>query len=281
MSEIQDFYFLGFYSKVVSEYSKDRSPDAQFMVLRSRLALGQIELVKKEVSDVNASPVYPGINLLANVIQKEKKDREEFITNSVDPQLKIANQYYSACLAVAYLLAEKPGNALETIGDSNFFEAGTIKIQCFLAFNRVDLAENVLANIGNVIQKNIAAALIALHKDQDSIRNALNNLLDIQERYQDSLKMGISPLLGSLIASSHFAVGENESGTAVIMQLQENFFSDPNVSINQYATQFPAADLKTIKLGVDLLVTQKNEYADKINDMIKEFDEAAAEISSA
>ena len=278
---IQEYYFGGYYSKILSEYSGDKSNDGQFIQLRSRLALGQIDFVLQQTKDTSASVVYSGLNLLANVTKLDADKREEYIANTLDQQLNTTNQYYNACLAVSYLLANKPESALETIADSRFFEAPLIKVQCYLAFDRLDLAEGCINETENESLRYILRAVIAIRKDpasipkddKNTVQNALPALLDLQER------LGMSALLSALIASCHFVLGETETAQSVISSSQQYFINDPTYAINQAVANFPKSDLKSIKNDINMITTTKTEYSQKINELMNEFDVAAEEIN--
>ena len=274
---MQDYYFAGNYARLLKDFADDKSNDGQFMILRSEIMVGHVDFVIKQTSNTSASPVYPGINLLANVI-KAGDNKKDYISEHVDQQLKITNQYYSACLAVAYLLADQKEEAIETIALSQFFEAPLIKVQCYLAFNRLDLAEACISEAKNDTLKHILIAVVAIHKDpqtmkngdQITILNATNFLLDKADIH------GMTPLLSSLISSLYFISGESDDAIKTI----NDTTSDPTTDINKAVYEFPTSDLSKVQSEIDRITSTPSAYADKIKELNEEFEKEAKEIQS-
>ena len=272
-----DYYFAGNYARLLKEFADNKSNDGQFMILRSELMVGHVDFVIKQTANADASPVYPGINLLANVI-KSGDNKKDYISEHVDDQLKITNQYYSACLAVAYLLADQKEDAIETIARSQFFEAPLIKAQCYLAFNRLDLVEECVSEAKNDTLKHILIALVAIHKDpqqmkngdQITLLNATNFLLDKADIH------GMTPLLSSLISSLYFISGEADSAIKTI----NDTTPDPTTDINKAVYEFPTSELNKIQSEIDRITSTPSAYANKIKELNDEFDTAAQEIKS-
>ena len=184
------------------------------------------------------------------------------------------SSHYSICVGLGYMIAEEYNDALECLHGVIHQDAAALRVQCLLSLERVDLAEEEIESITSNSLKAICNGIIGLKKDQNSTKTALYSLLDLSERYQ------LSPLLGSLIASCHFAIGEWEQGQSTILIASEKYPNDDSIMINSVLSGLRVADFAKMKSDIALINSNNSIYAQNIQKLLEDFDETAERITS-
>lgn len=273
MEEIQELFYLGFFSKLINDTNlKTNNEEIEFILYRSRLTLGQIDFVLNSVKN-GTTPIQKGIFLLSNCLKISDITKiPEYLSTNIDKSLKTLSSHYSICISLCYMIAEQYGEALEYLFGVTHQESSSLKISCYLFIDRIDLAEEELNNISNPILKSISNALIGLKKDQNSIKTALFSLLDLSERFD------YSPLLANLISLCHFSIGEYEQGNNILLSINEKFSNDQCLMINSIVIGIKNSDLIKIKTDISFLINSNNKYSNNLKVLLEDFNETSKRI---
>jgi hypothetical protein len=278
--DIQDLFYVGLYSRVTQEVGSIPKDDEEleFLVLRSRLALNQIDFVLNATRQ-QANAAQKGCSLLAQALKTPSPDDVERILGGRDEMLVRTSPIYAIALSLINLRAERYSDALEILNGIVHPEAAALRIQAFLAINRVDLAESELENVTDHVLAKISRGYVSLYQDPEAIRRALSDFEDLNDTYKSS---GISSLLGNAIAVCHFALGEWETGGGVVKVITDSFPTDQTAAINLgVARCHTSKTLDELKNQIDLIRSfQQNTYNLKIDEMLHEFDEVAARLNA-
>ena len=273
--EIKELYYLGFYTKVVNEAASAKKADeeVEFVVLRSRLALNQIDFVLNSTKPL-ANPVQKGVNLLARAIKAGSPDKVDALLGEVDQALVRTSPLYAVCIGIINLRIDRISEALEVLNCVEHSEAAAVRIQALLAINRADLAEAEVANISEPIQAKVCKAFVGVCKDKES---AHESLLEFQDLAESFARYGESPLLANAIAVCHFVLGEWESGCSAIEAAAEKFPSDESTAINRAVALAHTTEYEKLKEQIAVIQSfERNRYKTKLDEMLREFDERAA-----
>ena len=116
--ELKELYYLGFYTKVVNEAASAKKGDeeVEFVVLRSRLALNQIDFVLNSTKPL-ANPVQKGVNLLARAIKAGSPEKVDALLGEVDQALVRTSPLYAVCIGIINLRIDRISEALEVLKD--------------------------------------------------------------------------------------------------------------------------------------------------------------------
>lgn len=273
IEELKETYYLGSYTKVVNDstsYKKD-DEEVEFIVLRSRLALNQIDFVLN-ATRAQTNNVQKGINLLANALKLSSQEEIQNLLGNIDQSLLQISDYYAICVAIIHLRINNYLDALSILDGVQHDEAVALRIQVLLSINRNDLAEAEISNIKDPNLSKICMAQIGIVKGGDAARDSLYSLQDIADR-------GIStPLLQNMLASCFFAVGEWENAASTMIVGSEKFPNDEATQINQAVALSHGTDFEKLQTQLSLIKSLKNSYANTLNDMLKDFDETAARL---
>lgn len=273
IEELKETYYLGSYTKVVNDstsYKKD-DEEVEFIVLRSRLALNQIDFVLN-ATRAQTNNVQKGINLLANALKLSSQEEIQNLLGNIDQSLLQISDYYAICVAIIHLRINNYLDALSILDGVQHDEAVALRIQVLLSINRNDLAEAEISNIKDPNLSKICMAQIGIVKGGDTARDSLYSLQDIADR-------GIStPLLQNMLASCFFAVGEWENAASTMIVASEKFPNDEATQINQAVALSHGTDFEKLQTQLSLIKSLKNSYANTLNDMLKDFDETAARL---
>ncbi|KAK8848231.1 Coatomer subunit epsilon [Tritrichomonas musculus] len=273
IEELKETYYLGSYTKVVNDstsYKKD-DEEVEFIVLRSRLALNQIDFVLN-ATRAQTNNVQKGINLLANALKLSSQEEIQNLLGNIDQSLLQISDYYAICVAIIHLRINNYLDALSILDGVQHDEAVALRIQVLLSINRNDLAEAEISNIKDPNLSKICMAQIGIVKGGDAARDSLYSLQDIADR-------GIStPLLQNMLASCFFAVGEWENAASTMIVASEKFPNDEATQINQAVALSHGTDFEKLQTQLSLIKSLKNSYANTLNDMLKDFDETAARL---
>jgi hypothetical protein len=275
--DFETLYYLGYYARVASQARpKKEDEELEFFVLRSRIALGQVDAVISQTqSQSNASQ--KGVALLAQALKSASPDDVEQLFASRDETLQRTSPNYAVCLAVISLQTEQFARALEILHGVSTPEAVALRIQGYLGLYRIDLAEQELANVGNDVLAKLCRGYIALFKDRDAVQLALNDFQDLNETFG----AGVSPLLSNAIAVCHFALGEWEAGYGVVKALSEQVQNETTAINLAVATAHLGKQFEEIKAQVDLARgVPGSQYARKIEELLKDFDDTAARLGT-
>ena len=270
MEDLFERFYLGLYSKIVNESGSVKSPqeDVEFILLRSRLGINQIDFVLKAVR-ASDTPMHKGVEILA------KMERSNGAEPEFDQSLLQTSPYYALCASLVYLKLGKFDDALSILNGVSHQEAPALRVQALLGLNRADLAEKELGKISNVVLKGLASAWVGLQKDSDATQSALFALQDIAERYE------MSPLLANTIACCHFTLGEWESGKMVIQEAIERYPNDEALQVNNAVAMNHTGDYEGFSNQVSLIMSQNNQYTAGINSLLEDFDSTAQRLSSS
>ena len=272
MEEIFEKFYIGMYSKIINE-SKINDEEIEFIILRSRILLDQTDFVINYIKTKNLTSFYKVILLLAN--SKKIINQNElinFIINIKDEE-NLKSIYYKICKSILYLQVEMISEALSLINDLNHPEIPSIKIQCYLKLNRIDLAEKELLNIKNDVLKSITNSFISLFKNKESIQTSLFILQDLSERFE------LTPLLANLISNCYFALGEFENGQMILNNLIEKFPNDISLQINNSIAIHRNSDYDKIQNQINLILNNNNNFYNfKLKEFLKDFDETIERI---
>jgi hypothetical protein len=275
--DLQTLYCLGYYGRVAKETpnQKKDEQDIEYMILRSRLALGQIAFVEQSCK-LQANAIQKGVLLLAQSLSTTETD--EILSRRDDSVLRVS-PHYAMCLAVIQLRADRPSQALELLNRVDHPEAAALRIQALLAIARVDLAEAELEAIGHDVLRKLNRGFVALHKDKDAVQLAQNDFMDLSDTFRS---YGTSLLLGNAIAVCHFALGQWESGFEAIKALSEQFPTDETTAINlAVATAHRAKKFEEIRAQVEIVKAfRSNIYKSKIDEMLDDFNQTAERLQS-
>lgn len=276
--EIKELYYLGFYTKVVNDAANaKKDEDTEFMVMRSRLALNQIDFVINATKQL-ATPVHKGINLLAKSMKAKSTEAIEELLQGVDETMQRTSPLYAVCIGIVNLRMNKISEALEVLNGVNHPEAAAVRIQALLSINRPDLATAELDNIPQPVQQKICRIFIALCKDKETVRQAS---LDLQDLADGFARYGDSALISNAMAICHFVAGEWESAAAATEVATEKFPNDETVSINRAVALAHTTEYEKLKTQVEMIHSfEKNSYKAKIDEMLRDFDETAARLQS-
>jgi hypothetical protein len=125
---------------------KKDDEDLEFLILRSRLALGQVDAVLTATKSAS-NPTQKGIALLAQCLKAPTPGEAEQLFAGRDDTFSHTSPNYAVCLAVISLRSDEPSRALEVLQGVSTPEAVAVRIQALLALARVDLAEAELPNV--------------------------------------------------------------------------------------------------------------------------------------
>ena len=273
--ELKELYYLGFYTKVVNDAASAKKGDeeVEFMVLRSRLALNQVDFVLNATKPMT-SPVQKGVNLLARAIKLGTQDKIEALLQEVDEALVKTSPLYAVCIGIINLRIERISEALEVLNCVEHNEAAAVRIQALLAINRADLAESEVSNISQPILAKVSKAFVGLCKDKES---AHESLLEFQDLAESFARYGESPILANAIAVCHFVLGEWESGCSAVEAAAEKFSSDEATTINRAVALAHTTEYEKLKEQIAVIQSfERNRYKMKLDEMLSEFDERAA-----
>ena len=273
--ELKELYYLGFYTKVVNEAASAKKGDeeVEFVVLRSRLALNQIDFVLNSTKPL-ANPVQKGVNLLARAIKAGSPEKVDALLGEVDQALVRTSPLYAVCIGIINLRIDRISEALEVLNCVEHNEAAAVRIQALLAINRADLAEAEVANMSEPIQAKVCKAFVGVCKDKES---AHESLLEFQDLAESFARYGESPLLANAIAVCHFVLGEWESGCSAIEAAAEKFPSDESTAINRAVALAHTTEYEKLKEQIAVIQSfERNRYKTKLDEMLREFDERAA-----
>jgi len=183
-SELKDLYYLGFFTRVVSQAPsvKTVDDDLEFMVLRSRLALNQVDFVLNATRS-QSNPMHKGIHLLALASKAKSRDDVERILQDVDESAARGSALYAVSAGIVNLVIDRFTETLEVLNGVDHSEAAAVRIQALLSINRTDLAEAELAFIAAPIQQTACRAFIGLRKGEEAARNALHDFQDFAESF--------------------------------------------------------------------------------------------------
>jgi hypothetical protein len=97
--DLEVSYYLGYYAYLVSQPTlKSDNEDLEFLILRSRLALGQIDSVLLSTSS-ESNPTRKGINLLGKSLKTSSSSEIEAILAHRDEKLHKTSENYGICLS--------------------------------------------------------------------------------------------------------------------------------------------------------------------------------------
>lgn len=273
IDDLKESYYLGSYTKVINDSSSFRKDDeeVEFIVLRSRLALNQIDYVINATNG-QTNNVQKAINLLATSMKlSDQKEIQNLIQNADSSLLKIS-EYYAICAGIIYLRLGNFSEVLSILDGVNHDEAIALRIQALIPINRSDLASSILPDIKDPNLSKICSAQIGISLGDAAARDALYSLQDISDR-------GIStPLLQNLLASCFFAVGEWENGNNAMIVASEKFPNDETTAINQAVALSHGTDYEKLVTQIDLVKSFNNSYTSTLNDLLKDFDDTAARL---
>ncbi|OHS95420.1 Coatomer epsilon subunit family protein [Tritrichomonas foetus] len=275
IEDLKESYYLGCYTKVVNDSTSFRKEDeeVEFIVLRSRLALNQIDFVLNATRS-QANNVQKGINMLANALKLQDDQEILNLLDTADKSLLKLSDYYAICIAIIHLRVKNYTDALMVLNGVEHDEAVALRIQSLISINRIDLAESELPDIKDPNLSKVCAAHIGIVKGGDSARDSLYSIQDISDR-------GIStPLLQNMLAACFFAVGEWENASSAMIVASEKFTSDETTIINQAVALSHGTDYEKLQTQLNLVRSLKNPYTAGIEEMLKDFDQTAARLQA-
>lgn len=277
IEELRDLFSLGLYSNVIDEASSISKGDeeAEFLLLRSRIVRDPLDFVIN-TTKAGTTPVQKGIHFLAESLKITVKEKLESYLEDADMDLAKNSQYYSICVAIVNLRASRNIEALEVLNGNEYPEAVGLRIQALLAINRPDLAEKELGNINNSpILLVLCKAFVALFLGIEETKNALFELLDLSDRFESSI------ILSNLIAVCHFAIGEWANGRSQVLIADGLSDNNDTTKINTALSLFHSSDdFEKLKDQTEMIKSMNNVYSLKIQDMLKDFDDAAEVIKN-
>ena len=277
--ELKELYYLGFYTKVVNDAASAKKGDEEmeFIVLRSRLALNQIDFVLNATKTLS-NPVQKGINMMAKAIKSGTQEGAEGALQDIDESLARTSALYAVCVGIINLRIERFGEALEALNGVEHDEAASVRIQALLSINRADLASTEVSGITQPILAKVCKAYVGLCTDKESAHEALLEFQDLAESFA---RYGDSPLLSNAIAVCHFVLGEWESGCSAIEAASEKFPSDEVTQINRAVALAHTTEYDKLKTQIEMIQSfQKNKYKAKLDEMLRDFDETAARLQT-
>jgi hypothetical protein len=280
VDDLHTLYYLGYYTRVAKESPnlKKDDQDLEYMVLRSRLALGQLRFVEESCKP-QANATQKGVYLLAQSLSATSTDQIDQLLSRRDDSLLRVSPHYAMCLAIIQLSLDRPSQALELLNGVAHPEAAALRIEALLAIARVDLAEIELSTISNDVLQKLNRGFIAFYKDSDAIQLALNDFMDLNDTFRS---YGTSLLLANAIAVCHFALGQWESGFTAITPVREQFPNDETTAINlAVATAHTAKRFEEIRTQIEVVkALQRNRYRVKIDEMLEDFNQTAERLQS-
>ena len=275
MEELQEYFYVGLYQKVVKESSslKKTDDETSFLVLRSQIEVGQTDFVLKTVKQ-QSNPIQKGVYLLAKAKKCSTPEEISALIPSDDEELVATSEYYAISKAILCIQAERVADALSIVCNLNHPEAICIKIHCLLLLNRADIAEKELETLNQPVLKSIWTAFVSLYQNKEAIQKALFSLQDLSERFE------LSPLLANAMACCHFALGEWESGNMDIQAALELYPNDETLQINKAVAYHRTNEYDKLKTQISLITSMKNQYTQNIENMLKDFDETAERLEN-
>lgn len=270
--DIRDLFYLGFYGRVIDAgCALSGDPEVEALVLLSRLHLRQIDFV---LGRSDASPPSLGARLLAQCLSGRRSDAAALIARTADAALIARAPSYALFVACAHLFAGAPADALRALHPFSDALTAPVRVHALLRLHRIDLAAAELSGIANAAAAAVARAHVALMQGADETRSALFALLDLLDRYPDS------PALLSLVAASHFALGEWESGRSALAALRARSGSDLSADVNYAAALARTSELAQLRAQVALVRESDSAYAAELAEALSDFDATAARIAA-
>ena len=275
MEELQEYFYVGLYQKVVNSASSIKNPDdmTSFMILRSYLSLGQTDFVLKTVRS-QSNPLQKGVFLLAKAKKCNTPSEISELIPTDDEEIVATSEIYVISKATLCIQAERVADAMAIVSAINQPEAICLKIHCLLLLNRADLAEKELEKLEQPILKSIWTSFVSLYQNKDQIQKSLYSLQDLAERFE------VSPLLANAMACCHFALGEWESGNMDIQSALEIYPNDDTLQINKAVALHRTNEYDKLKTQISLVTAMKNQYTQNIENMLKDFDETAERLET-
>ena len=275
MEELQDFFYVGLYQKVLIAAQSLKNPDdeANFMILRSHLSIGQTDFILKTIKQ-QSNPIQKGVYLLAQAKKCSSPSEISALIPNDDNDILATSDFYAISKAMLCIQAERVADALTIVSGIQHPEAVCLKVHCLLLLNRPDLAEKELDNIQHPILKSIWTAFVSLYQNKDSIQKSLFALQDLAERFE------ISPLLANAMACCHFALGEWESGNMDVQSALEIYPNDETLQINKAVVLHRTNEFDKLKTQIELITSMKNQYMQNIENMLNDFDETAERLEN-
>ena len=248
MEELINNYYLGYYQKVISDGSlmKKPVPEIEFMLLKSRIALGQIDFV---ISTTKAedSNVKKALSLLSRFL----KSKDASLIESLDNNLT-KDPYYAICVSIILMNLERYLDALKILRGIKHSEAGALRVQSYLSLGLIDRAEAELPSIDNEIQNILSSAAVSLYQNTDSVSEVLSKLLDTADSCGQSL------LIQNTIAVCRFALSEWDTAYGEIQTCSTQNPQDESTEINMAVAMNQVADFNSFETQVDLVVSKNN-----------------------
>lgn len=274
MNEIKDKFYIGDYSKVAAEGGKSMDEETEFVVLRSRIMIGQADFVINSTKALD-TPMKQGVNLLARA-KKLNSPTEigELLKTITDDGGSMTSHYYAICKATLHSQIGNIIEALRTLNNIDHPEASALRIHCYLNINRTDLAKNELEKLSNSTLGMIWKAFVGLYLTKEDIQSALYSLQDLSERYK------MTPLLSNAIACCHFALGEWETAQMILNNASETYPNDETIIINSAVSLQRTPEIEKLQTQMTLLSEVKNKYTEALNEMLQDFDATASRLTS-
>ena len=270
--KLQQLFYIGDYTTIAQGVAP-KDEEGQFIFYRSHIHMGSADFVISKVKN-SSKPMFIGLKLLALASKsKTTKEIDELIPQ--DDSDLLSDSYYSLCKASIYSQAGQISEALETLLGVEHPEASALRIHCYLELNRSDLAQVELQKMteGSVLAI-IWKAFINLRGSREEIQESLFNLQDLMEGYT------ATPLLQNAIACCHYALDGWDNGTSEIESFLTKFPNDKAGQINKAVGLAHQEDYDAFCQQVALLRSQKSNYNDKLNELLKDFDTTASRLSS-
>ncbi|GAM17002.1 hypothetical protein SAMD00019534_001770 [Acytostelium subglobosum LB1] len=193
--EIKNYFYLANYQAVINEVNKRakqlrNKADADFYLYRAYAALGDCDLVLREIKDSEQNRPLQAVRTLAAYLQSPTSNADIVLATVkqwiIDGLLQTSAQLQVIAATIYY----SEGNfeeALRVLNKSDSLECIALQIQVYLKIDRLDLAEKRYSDMKKLdidaTPSQLAHAWIAITQGDDKIKEALSVYEELSEKY--------------------------------------------------------------------------------------------------
>ncbi|EFA84222.1 coatomer protein complex epsilon subunit [Heterostelium album PN500] len=239
--EIKNYYYLGNYQAVVNEVNKRSKQlrakqDAECYMYRAMIALGDCDMVLREIRESEANPSLQAVRLLASYTQSPNANAEtavatvkKWLTDGVDYN----NPIVQLVASTIFYNESNYEDTLRILNKTDNLECMSLLVQTYLKIDRLDLAEKQYAQMKSIdvdaTPSLIASTWIAITQGDEQVKVALSVFEELSEKY------GPTSLLLNGRATCEILLRRFEKAENLLLLSLEKNSKDPDTIANLIA----------------------------------------------
>lgn len=290
LCELRNYFYLGNLSSAWTEGETVRVEDGRaaiekdVLMLRIRLARGEIDAVFSEVTDSSA-PALQVVRLLAQLIKDPTTSDVAMaaLTAWLDDESNVQSPCFATMCAITYAHLGDHDNALRAAArDEASLEARAVAVHTLLAMDRPDVAAKEVATMQSVDEDatltQLASAWTKLATGGDGVQNAIYFFQDLLERH------GSTHIILNGLAICALARGRPDDAERSLQEALSKDQACVPTLINAIATarhRNKPSELVARYLEQLSLVAPRNSWLVNYQAKEHEFDTLAAQLSAA